>query len=269
MLWEEYYDKLGDWATSTAVSRLSKLESLGPPDEIIDAINQIAFEDEKGATRLLKKAVAAGVQFTGDQLSELFLICDEAVINQAIQNSAAGFRADDLDALYGFCDEEALVEIAKKQNVTLPESLGDYAEDFEETPEETEPAVTKEELAAEYDYILERLEQAHGLLQKAYRFSLTDTRRRKRGATVQKYACISEAQTHIAAALDAWNLLDIPDGDRQSLQGIWPNISNSIMWQNFLLEGWITNLMVQGRIRRVINNIAEAHKKIRLLRNSL
>ena len=47
MLWEEYYDKLGDWATSTAVSRISKLESFGPPNEIIDAINTIGFEDEK------------------------------------------------------------------------------------------------------------------------------------------------------------------------------------------------------------------------------
>ena len=63
MLWEEYYDKLGDWATSTAVSRISKLESFGPPNEIIDAINTIGFEDEKGATRLLKKAITAGMEF--------------------------------------------------------------------------------------------------------------------------------------------------------------------------------------------------------------
>ena len=63
MLWEEYYDKLGDWATSTAVSRISKLESFGPPDEIIDVINTIGFEDEKGATRLLKKAITAGMEF--------------------------------------------------------------------------------------------------------------------------------------------------------------------------------------------------------------
>ena len=55
MLWDEYYDKLSDWATSTAVSRISKLESFGPPDEIIDAINTIGFDDEKGATRLLKR----------------------------------------------------------------------------------------------------------------------------------------------------------------------------------------------------------------------
>ena len=63
MLWEEYYDKLGDWATSTAVSRISKLESFGPPNEIIAAINTIGFEDEKGATRLLKKAITAGMEF--------------------------------------------------------------------------------------------------------------------------------------------------------------------------------------------------------------
>ena len=47
MQWEEYYDKIGDWATSTAVSRMSQLESFGPTDEIIDAIQQIGFDDEK------------------------------------------------------------------------------------------------------------------------------------------------------------------------------------------------------------------------------
>ena len=45
MLWEEYYDKLGDWATSTAVNRMSKLESFGPPDQIIEAVESIALDD--------------------------------------------------------------------------------------------------------------------------------------------------------------------------------------------------------------------------------
>ena len=270
MLWEEYYDKLGDWATSTAVSRMSKLESFGPPDEIIDAINTIGFDDKKGATRLLKKAIAAGVKFTGDQLSELYLICDEDVINHAIQTSSPHFKTEDLDALYGFRDEEVLIDIAKKQKIRIPESLADYAEVSEEDFEEdVEPPITAEELAAEYDYILDCLQNAHGLLKKAYQFSLIDTNRKKRAATVLKYACIADAQSYISAALDTWNLLDLPNQDKQPLRGIWPNISNSTMWQNYLFEGFFTNMLVKREIRKVMKNIEAAYNMIRKLRNNL
>jgi hypothetical protein len=270
MLWEEYYDKLGDWATSTAVSRMSKLESFGPPDEIIDAINTIGFDDKKGATRLLKKAIAAGVKFTGDQLSGLYLICDEEVINHAIQTSSPHFKTEDLDALYGFRDEEVLIDIAKKQKIRIPESLADYAEVLEANSEEAiAPPITPEEFAAEYDYILNCLQKAHGLLKKAYQFSLIDTNRRKRAATVVKYACIADAQSYIATALDSWNALDIPSQNKQPLRGIWPNIRNSTMWQNYLFEGFFTNIMVKREIRKVIKNIEAAYHMIRKLRNAL
>lgn len=128
MLWQEYYDKIGEWATSTAVSRLSQLASFGPPDEIIDAINIIGFDDEKGATRLLKKATAAGVKFSGEQLSELCLICDEEALNRAIRFSSDRFTTADLDALYCNCDDDILLEISRKQRIKLPEDIADCEE---------------------------------------------------------------------------------------------------------------------------------------------
>jgi hypothetical protein len=268
MLWEEYYDKLGDWATSTAVSRISRLESFGPPDEIIDVINTIGFDDEKGATRLLKKAIAAGVKFTGDQLSELYLICDEEVIDHAIQASSDHFKTADIEALYGFGDEEVLADIANKHKIQLPESLADYAETFEANPEDELP-ITPAELASGYDYILDCLQNAHGLLKKAYQFSLIDTNRKKRAATVVKYACIADAQSYLSTALDSWTLLDVPDQDKQPLRGIWPNISNSTMWQNYLFEGFLTNIMVKREIRNVLKNIETAYNLIRKLRSNL
>ena len=168
MLWEEYYDKIYDWTTSTAVNRISKLENFGPPDEIIDALHTIGFYDKKGATRLLKKAVAAGVKFTGDQLSELYQLCDETVIDLAIETSSDQFKTKDLDALYGFCDEERLIGIAKKQNIVLPECLAELGDAFTFDPEDPEePPMTPEELAGEYDYILSCLKHARELLKKA------------------------------------------------------------------------------------------------------
>lgn len=57
MTWEEYYEKINDWTASNAVSKMSSLEDMGAPDEVVDALNIIAFEDEKGATRFLNRAV--------------------------------------------------------------------------------------------------------------------------------------------------------------------------------------------------------------------
>lgn len=62
MRWPEYYEKINDWAVSTAVNKISSLEDMGAPDEIADALNIIAFEDEKGATRLLNRALQRGVK---------------------------------------------------------------------------------------------------------------------------------------------------------------------------------------------------------------
>lgn len=273
MQWEEYYDKLSDWAAATAVSKMSRLESFGPPDEIIDAINTIAFDDEQGATRLLKKATAAGVKFTGDQLSELFLICDETALHNAIRFSSDRFGTEDLAALYGFCDEEELIRIAEKQNIPLPEELAEYAQATAFAPEEEEetasPPHSPGELAAEYDYILDRLYHAHQHLVQACKLSFIDTAGKRRAATVLKYACIIEAEPYIQDAIAAWERLDIPGKDKNLLWNTWHNISSSTMWQNYLFEGFFTNMMVKSRIRKVIRNIEYAHKTLRRLRDSL
>ena len=79
MLWEEYYDKQCDWAAGTKVNRISKLESFGSPDEVAEVIVDIAFYNKAGATRLLKKATAAGVKFTGEQLFDFIGCCEEEV----------------------------------------------------------------------------------------------------------------------------------------------------------------------------------------------
>lgn len=262
MLWDEYYDGVTRWAASTAVSRMSQLESFGPPEEIVDAIDIIGYDDRKGATRLLKKALRAGVRFTGEQLSDLSSVCEEEVIRQAIQTAAPHFTAADLEALCGYEDDDVLIALAKKHHLPLPESLADWEYD-------AEPDMTPAELAAEYDYILDCLQNAHALLKKAYQFSLIDTSRKKRSATVAKYACIADAQTYISAALDAWSLLDIPSQDKQPLHGIWPNISNATMWQNYLFQGFFTNMLVKRQIRNVIKNIETAHRMIRRLRSAL
>ena len=68
MRWSDYYEKINDWAVSTAVNKISSLEDMGAPDMIVNALNIIDFENEKGAIRLLNRIG----------------LCDEDTVKQAL-----------------------------------------------------------------------------------------------------------------------------------------------------------------------------------------
>ncbi|WP_342758335.1 hypothetical protein [Kineothrix sedimenti] len=129
MRWSDYYEKINDWAVSTAVNKISSLEDMGAPDEIVDALNIIAFEDEKGATRLLNRAVQYGVKFSGENLAEIAGLCAEDSFKKALYQSAEAFTAQDLEDLYCCVDDELIVELAKRYKISAP---ADIAEEYEE-----------------------------------------------------------------------------------------------------------------------------------------
>lgn len=129
MRWSDYYEKINDWAVSTAVNKISSLEDMGAPDEIVDALNIIAFEDEKGATRLLNRAVQYGVKFSGENLAEIAGLCAEESFKKALHQSAEAFTAQDLEDLYCCVDDELIVELAKRYKISAP---ADIAEKYEE-----------------------------------------------------------------------------------------------------------------------------------------
>lgn len=129
MRWSDYYEKINDWEVSTAVNKISSLEDMGAPDEIVDALNIIAFEDEKGATRLLNRAVRYGVKFSGENLGEIAGLCAEESFKKALHQSAEAFTAQDLEDLYCCVDDELIVELAKRYKISAP---ADIAEEYEE-----------------------------------------------------------------------------------------------------------------------------------------
>lgn len=269
MLWEDYYDKFYDWATSTAVSRLSQLESFGPPEEIIEIIESIALDDEKGATRLLKKATAAGVKFTGQQLADIVLICDEKVLIDAVRSSASHFTAEDLEALYCDFDDDLLIDLAKKHRIPLPEDLAEPVEEEYDPAEDVEPPLTAAELAVELDYIMDCLHRAFEQLKGGQKFSLMDMHTKDRSFTVVKYSYLANAQPHIENAIEAWAMLDFPGKDEHLLDGIRLNISNKTMWRNYIFDLFGLNFSVQRQIYNVIKKIEHAYKSIQRLRDDL
>lgn len=131
MTWDDYYEKINDWAVSTAVNKISSLEDMGSPDEITDALNIIAFEDEKGATRLLNKALQFGVKFSGENLSEIVGLCSEESFKNALYQSADVFTSQDLEDLYCCVDDELIVDVAKKYHIQAPSDIeSDYEEEL-------------------------------------------------------------------------------------------------------------------------------------------
>ena len=96
MDWETYYEKFYDWSTSTQINRMSSLTSFGASSEIAEVAQE--YMDEKAASRLIKKAVAAGVQFTADEVYELSDICDTATMNMLVASSKCAFTQEQLDA---------------------------------------------------------------------------------------------------------------------------------------------------------------------------
>ena len=258
MLWEEYYDKIWDWATSTAVSRMSQLESFGPSNEITEVISEIASSDEKSALRLFKKALASGVKFTGEELGEISLYSDEALLQQAVSSSAIHFTTADLEALYGICDDDFLIEIAKKYNIKLPQDLAcsEYS------------GYTPQELYWQYDYILVCLSNALEYLDIAMTYSAIDFSSNSRSITLLKYAALEDAQNQIAYALNVWDQLDVPDKDRKLLNDVLPNIGLITVLQDFSHGGFFTNYVVNNRILKIDKNIRFAIRSIMKLRDS-
>lgn len=131
MTWFEFNEKINYWAVSTAVSKISSLEDMGAPDEIVDALIVIGFEDKKGATRLLNRALETGVKFSGENLVEIRDMCDEESFLKALYQSADAFTAGDLEDLYGCIDDKLIVEVVKRYKLPAPANLADeYAEEL-------------------------------------------------------------------------------------------------------------------------------------------
>lgn len=71
MTWFDYYANYYDWSESTQYTRLSQIKDLGPAtssDEVTDCLTGL---EEKAGKDLLRKAVAAGVRFTGEDVIEI------------------------------------------------------------------------------------------------------------------------------------------------------------------------------------------------------
>lgn len=89
--WDDFYDEFYDWSESTQISRMSGLTDFGPSSEVFDVATEYA--DPKIATRFLKKAVKAGVKFTGDEIVNMIDNVTEEFIPMSIMRGGFDFQS--------------------------------------------------------------------------------------------------------------------------------------------------------------------------------
>lgn len=161
MTWSEYYEKINDWAVSTAANKISSLEDMGAPDEIVDALYIFAFENKSGDTRLLNRALQYGVKFSGENLVEIAGLCSEESFKKALNQSADALTTQDLEDMYGCVDDELIIDLARRYKISAP---ADIADEYEEElcPDASMPITWSRFYNAFYDwrpeYAKERLQ---------------------------------------------------------------------------------------------------------------
>ena len=99
MDWDSYYEKFYEWATSTQIKKMSSLTSFGASAEISEVAQE--YMDEKAASRLIKKAVAYGVQLTPDEIYDLSGCCDISAMNEILKSAKCTFTQEQLEDLWG------------------------------------------------------------------------------------------------------------------------------------------------------------------------
>ena len=148
MEWGEYYKKFDEWATSTQISRLSALTSYGPSDEVAEVAQGLM--DETAASRLVRRALAAGVQFTAEEICELVNCCNAAVMNALLENSTCAFTREQLEDIWGVVDDAVLEQTVRRCRVKLFDDDEEEEEEEDDEPEQAELSPPKRSAAVRH-----------------------------------------------------------------------------------------------------------------------
>lgn len=145
MNWNTFYDRFYDWEERTQLRHMSSLTSFGPSSEICELA--CAFFEQKSADRLIKRALAAGISFTAEEVLELDGVVDNSLMPQLIR-TIYPITPEELDDLAVWLNEEELQALAIKNHIRVDEYgfvvLPEMAEIEKEL--EREEAFAEEEL---------------------------------------------------------------------------------------------------------------------------
>ncbi len=127
MKWDHLYQYYDGWSSGTLVKRLGSLEDYGPAEQIAEVADAVC--DEKAASRLVQRAIDAGVVFSPANIMKLDGIIDEKTLTAAVKAAlehGASYDAAGIMELDGMVDPSVLTLAAKCSKATFtPEELSE------------------------------------------------------------------------------------------------------------------------------------------------
>lgn len=130
MTWEEFYENFYAWADSTQVNRISQLTTFGCHEQVAEIVQM--YWDEKAASRLAKKAMAAGVRFTPAEIVEMQDSVNKECMNKLVTTALGDFTQDQVEELQ-FCMDDTIYADLEKRYCHYDD------EDGEDIDESTDP----------------------------------------------------------------------------------------------------------------------------------
>ena len=129
MKWDQYYERFYDWSESTQINRISSLTDFGASEEVAEVIQ--SFMNGKAASRLVKKALEHGVEFSAQEVMDMIDLLDD-IPEELISSCKTHFSQEQMDILIDYdIDEDVLRAASKKSNVKFPfDEEDDYAEEY-------------------------------------------------------------------------------------------------------------------------------------------
>ena len=119
LTWDEYYEGFYDWSLGTQKNYSYGITYFGDAEEVYEVVLELAYEDEKFATRFAEKAMNAGVRFEPDHVVELVALIDEPTLSRMAETASGLFDKDQLEEVYGFLDDASFERISKRAKIDI------------------------------------------------------------------------------------------------------------------------------------------------------
>ena len=135
--WDDYYERFYDWASTTQKNRSYNLTGYGPAKEVFEIAPEFAYDDEKFATRFIRKAMDAGVHFTPEQVLEFALYADKATLGRMALEASPSFTEDQLEEICMLIEDDDFERLSEKAGIDIfedPEDDWEDEDDYEEPP---------------------------------------------------------------------------------------------------------------------------------------
>ena len=179
---------------------------------------------------------------------------------------------ESLEELYGNVSDDIIIQVAKEQNLRLPEDLREEQDEDEEATEQQDLEYEIQCAIDAADYALDCLVQAQRSMNDSSTASVLDMMTKGFFTSLMKYSALSESDVDMQQAQNALESLNAELRALQKKRGVqlkYGRLATAIdMWIDDGLFDALTHLQInkaQKRIARAITQVENIRRKLRKL----